>query len=148
VTLLQIPNGDLLLMTNQPKRKQCIKKFVDDNLIEILENLRPDLIFEYFSQYKAHWNTNDTWNIKISNDKLLGEYQNGELISGRWYNDKIQQGNISNLHKKLKLQAEKQKLSFRLFLNKLLCKGKQNGGISWSEYDGISFIEKHGEIIA
>ena len=133
---------------NITETKQNITEFVEENLESILSNLRPDLIFEYFSKSEIDWNRDNSWNIKISNNsELLGEYEKSELVAGKWFDGNNEQIKISELHKKLKIKHQKLNIPFSLFLNKLLCKGKSNGGISWNEYHEILYIERDVEIL-
>lgn len=114
---------------------------------EILQHIQPDLLFEYMSKRVDFGVDTTGWNIQInSHNELLGEYQNGELISGKWYKAEEEEKDMQFLYNALKTQSMKQNLDFHLFLNKLLCQGKQNDGISWHEYDSLSYIDKIGKI--
>ena len=113
---------------DQPSKEQLSTmekitgKFVEEHLIELLSNLRPDLTFEYFSKHADGWLNSNGWNIKIDSNEgeLLGEYQNGKLVSGKDYDDNEENKNAIELHKTLKLEAEKTNTIFSLYLNKLL----------------------------
>ncbi len=121
------------------------EKFIQKNLKEILENLRPDLVFEMFSKHSdCGWADYDGWNIKVEyKDELLGEFSNGKCINGKWFNEKEKEIKMSELYERLKKECKTK--DFPLFLNKLLCKGKQNKGICWAEYDYLISIDKEKE---
>ena len=117
-------------------------EFIQKNLKEILENLRPDLVFEMFSRYShGGFGSYTGWDIKIEYEgELLGEFSKGKCINGTWFNDEQERRNMSELYEKLKKECKTK--DFPLFLNKLLCQGKQKGGISWNEYDFLIDIHK------
>lgn len=119
-------------------------EFIETNINEILENLRPDIMFEFFSKKSNDWLNQNGWNIIINDNenKMMGNYQNGKLVSGKWFTEHEIEKNMNKLHEVLKPQANKLKVKFSTYLNQLLCKGKANGGISWNEYDAIINIER------
>ena len=123
---------------------EITQEFVEKHIKEILERLRPDLCFEYFSKGGiGSFGRYSGWDIQIDSDsETLGKYHNRNCISGKWFDEKVEQTNMQELHKKLKRESIEKKIDFGLYLNQLLCKGKQNGGISWNEHDNLIDIDK------
>lgn len=121
-------------------------EFVNKNINQILCNMRPDLVFEYFSKRfdsGSGWVDSSGWNIQIRNKlELLGEYHNGSCISGLWFDEKQKEINNEKLYELLKEKADKENIEFNKYANQLLCKGKKNKGISWNEYDAVIEIHK------
>lgn len=123
---------------------EITKGFVEKHITEILKNLRPDICFEYFSKGTiGSFGHYSGWDIQIESDsEILGKYHNGKCIAGLWFDEKQEQVNMQELYKKLKKESDLNKIDFDLFLNQLLCKGKQNGGISCIEHDYLIDLNK------
>ncbi len=121
--------------------------FVKENIKEILKNIRPDLALEYLSERFNHgigFLSTDGWKITVeSNDgEVLGQYQNGELIAGKWHEEHKEQESAKELYKKLIEQAKTNGIEPLLYFNRLLCKGKKAGGICWAEHDRLVYIHE------
>ncbi len=120
------------------------QEFVNKNIRAILERLRPDICFEYFSKGETgSFGNYSGWDIQVDSDsETLGKYHNGKCISGLWYDKGQEQISMQELHRKLKKEANEKKIDFSLYLNQLLCKGKQKGGISWNEHDYLIDLDE------
>ena len=127
------------------------KVFVRENIEEILENIRPDLALEYLSKRFNHgigFLSTDGWIIAIEYDnrdddrEVLGQYQNGKMIAGKWYEENKAQESAEELYKKLIKESKLKGLEPTLYFNHLLCKGKKDGGLCWVEYDRLIDIHK------
>lgn len=120
------------------------KEFVDKNFKEILKHLRPDLVFEYFSKGDTgSFGRYSGWDIQIDSDsETLGKYHNGDCVSGLWFEERKDWTEKKELYKKILKESKEKKIEFYLYLNQLLCKGKQKGGISWNEEEALTHIHK------